>query len=170
MGLLQEARAKAESSVPSQYRKSFDAIMAAGLKMMFSEQTFPEMKRYIATIKSPDDVPRIVAHGITKLLSLLINGLKKKFPFEPYGAAMIVLMTHALEYVERVMKIQITPDMLAETTRLVSQGHLLMLKQATGLNDAQFQQVMAGRGKELIDQSKQTPPQNGTPPAGAGGL
>lgn len=174
MSILTDAQQKAEASVPEKYRKGFDALMAAGLKLMFSEQTFPEMKQYISTIKGPQDIPKIVAHGITKLFAILVNSQKGKLPMEASGSAMIVLMTHALEYVERVMKMPITEDILAETTRLVMQGHLMMLKQHSGLDDNQFQQVLAGKGHTLTQgapagapQAQAAPPQaQAAPPLG----
>lgn len=161
--LLQQAQQQAEASVPKQYRRGYDAIMAAGLKLMFSEKTFPMMQQYMAAIKSPQEIPKMVAHGITKVMSILMNTAKDKFPLEASGAAAVVLMTHALEYLEQIKKIQITADILSETTRLVTQGHLMLLKQASGLDDNQFGQVMAGKGKELVAQMQS---QQGASPAG----
>lgn len=161
--LLKQAQQQAEASVPKPYRKGYDAIMAAGLKLMFSDQTFPMMQQYMGAIKTPQDVPKMIAHGITKVLSMLMNVGKTKFPLEASGAAAIVLMTHALEYLESIKKMQITADVLAETTRLVTQGHMMLLKQSSGLDDNQFGQVMAGKGKELAAQMQSQ--QGAVPPA-----
>lgn len=178
--LLQQAQQKADASVPTQYRQGYEAIMAAGMKLMFSEKTFPMMQQYVAAIKSPQEIPKMVAHGITKVVSILMNTAKEKFPLEASGAAAIVLMTHALEYLEQIKKMQITSDILSETTRLVMQGHLILLKQSSGLDDNHFGQVMAGKGKELAAQmqaqqsatptSSPAPAQAGGPPAPVGGV
>lgn len=152
MSLLTDTRSKIEESVPKQYKRGYESLMAAGLKMMFSDKTFPLMKQYVQAIKSPADIPRHIAHGIVKLFSILYNGRKGKIPLEASGAALLGLMTHALEYIERMAKIPITEEIIAETTRLVIQGYTLMVKQASGLRDDQFQQVMSGRGRELINQ------------------
>jgi hypothetical protein len=162
--LLKQAQQQAEVSVPKKYQTGYNAIMAAGLKLMFSEKTFPMMQQYMASIKSPQEIPKVVAHGIVKVLSMLMNAGKGKFPLEASGPAAIVLMTHALEYLESVKTMEITADTLAETTRLVNQGHLMLLKQASGLDDNQFGQVMAGKGKELAAQLQA---QAGAAPAGA---
>lgn len=159
MSLITDAREKAEASVPEKYRKGFDAFMAAGLKLMFSDKTFPKVQEFVKSIQSPQDIPKMIAHGITKLFSILLNGSKGKIPLEASGAALVVLMTHALDYLEHSGKVEITADIIAETTRLVMQGHMLLLKQSSGLTDDQFQQVLAGRGRELVQ--GQAPPMSG---------
>lgn len=155
--LLQRTAQKSEASVPKPYQKGFRATMAAGLQTMFSEQTFPEMQTYMKTIKGPQDVPKIVSHGIVKLMTIMMNETKGKMPLETSGVAALVLMTHALQYVETLLKINITKDILAQTTQLVSQGMLLILKQASKLSDSDFDLVM--QGKHPAQQKR-----GGTPP------
>ena len=140
--LLKQTIGKAEATVPPKYQRGYHAIMAAGLKMMFDQGTFKYTEEYLRSIKSPQDVPKIVAHGVVKLISLIFNSTKGKMPLEPSGTAAIVLMCHALEYVEREMKLPITPDLLAQTTHMVSQGLALFLKQATKMSDEDFQRAM----------------------------
>lgn len=140
--LLKQTMQKAESSLPPKYQRGYHAIMAAGLKLMFDQGTFKYTEEYLRSIKAPQDVPKIVAHGIIKLISLIFNSTKGKMPLEPSGTAAIVLMCHALEYVEREMKLPITPDLLAQTTHLISQGLALFLKQATKMSDEDFQKVL----------------------------
>jgi len=169
--LLTQAQQKAEASVPAQYRRGYTAIVAAGLKAMFSDNTFPLMKQYLASIKSPQDIPHVVAHGIMKLLSILYNESRGKLQLEASGPASIVLMTHALDYVEDVMKIPITPEILAQTAQLVNKGVMNFLKQASQLSDADFEQILQGKGKELAasKQAQQAPPtQPGIPAAQPG--
>ena len=148
--LLTQARDKAEASVPNEYQRSYTQILAAGLKAMFSDKTFPLMKEYLASIKSPQDIPQVVAHGILKLLSILFNESQGKLQIEASGPASIVLMTHALDYVEDVMKIQIDANVLAATTDLVNKGLMHFLKQATKMSDEDFNQILQGKGKELV--------------------
>lgn len=140
--LLTQTIQKAEASLPPKYRRGYDAIMAAGLKAMFDEGTFRYTQEYLRSIKSPQDAPKIVAHGILKLISIIFNQTKGKMPLEPSGTAALVLMCHALEYVERSMKMPVTPEILAQTTHLVSQGLALFLKQATKMSDQDFQGML----------------------------
>ena len=140
--LLKRTMEKAEASLPPKYQRGYHAIMAAGLKLMFDRGTFRYTEEYLRSVKSPQDVPRIVAHGIVKLISMIFNSTKGRMPLEPSGTAAIVLMCHALEYVEREMQLPITPGLLAQTTHLVSQGLALFLKQATKMSDEDFQKVL----------------------------
>lgn len=164
--LLTQARDKAEASVPGQYKRGYTQILAAGLKAMFSDKTFPMMKEYLATIKSPQDIPNVVAHGIMKLLSILFNESQGRLQLEASGPAAIVLMTHALDYVEDVMKIQIDATVLAATTDLVNKGLMNFLKQATKMSDEDFTQILQGKGHELAaaKEAQVEAPQPGVPP------
>lgn len=163
--LLIQAQQKAEASVPEQYRRGYNQILAAGLKAMFSDKTFPMMKAYLASIKSPQDIPNVVAHGIIKLLSIVFNASQGKLQLEASGPASIVLMTHALDYVEERMRMPIDATILAETTKAVNQGLMHFLKQATQMSDDDFQQVLQGKGKELAASRQQANGPVGTPPA-----
>lgn len=170
--LLLQAQQKAEASVPAPYRRGYTQIVAAGLKAMFSDKTFPLMKEYLASIKSPQDIPRVVAHGIIKLLSLVFNASQGKLQLEASGPAAIVLMTHALDYVEERMSMPIDATILAACTKAVNQGLMEFLKQATKMSDEDFNQVLQGKGKELAASRQQAngpavaPP--ATPPAQPG--
>jgi len=166
--LLIQAQKKTEASVPEQYRRGYTSIVAAGLKAMFSDKTFPLMKSYLAAIKSPQDIPQVVAHGIVKLMSILFNESKGKMPLEPSVPAAIVLMTHALDYIEEVMKMPIDANTIASATDLVDKGMLHLIKQASGLSDADMQQIIMGKGKELAASKQAQPPQAGALPSQAG--
>lgn len=161
--LLTQAQQKAEASVPEQFRKGYTAIVAAGLKAMFSEKTFPMTKQYLTGVKGLPDVPKVVSHGIVKLLSILFNESQGKLQLEAAGPACIVLMTHALDYVEDVMKLTIDANTLAQTTELTNQGLLHFIKQATKMSDGDFDQIMAGKGKELAASKQQAPPPGAQP-------
>ena len=140
--LLSKTLAKTEASVPEKYQRGYNQIMAAGLKAMFSEKTFSLTKEYLQNIKSEADIPRIVSHGAIKLMSILFNVSRGKLQLEASGPAAIGLMVHALQYVEQRMQLSITPDILAQTTQLVSQGLMVLLKQASKLSDEDFQKAL----------------------------
>lgn len=156
---LQATQDKIESSVPEKYQRGFKSIMAAGLKMMFSDKTFPEMQQYVESLKSPDQIAPMVSHGITKAMSLLINVSKGKMPMEPMGAAAQSLMIDALQYVEKQKGMPISNDILAQTTKMTNQGVMHLLQQYSGLNPQQFEQVMRGQGKQLMAQGGDQPVQ-----------
>jgi hypothetical protein len=155
---LDATREKIEASVPKEHRRGFDSIMAAGMKAMFSDKTFPKMQEYVGTIKDPSEIPTKVAHGISKVMSILMNMSKGHMPMEPSGAAAQSLMTHALDYLQTVKKIPIDKDTLAATTKATNQGMMTLLQQYSGLDEGQFEQVLRGKGKELIEQGQQAQP------------
>jgi hypothetical protein len=157
--LLKQTLAKVEASVPEKYQKGYNQIMAAGLQAMFSEKTFPLMEDYLKDIKSQTDIPNLVAHGIIKLLSILFNESKGQMQLEASGAAAIALMTHALDYVEQVIKIEVTKEILAQTTELVRHGLMVFLKQASKLSDEDFNKALTPKqpGSEEVPVEEPAP-------------
>jgi len=156
---LEQIRQQIESKVPKEHKRGFNSIMAAGMKVMFSDQTFPKMQEYVGTIKSPADIPEKVAHGIAKTMSILMNTSKGKMPMEPSGAAAQALMTQALDYLQTSKGMPIDKETLAATTKATNQGMMTLLQQYSGLSPEQFEQVLRGKGKELIAAEKGGAPQ-----------
>lgn len=165
--LLKSTLAKVEASVPEKYQRGYDQIMASGLQAMFSEKTFPMTEDYLKNIKRPEDVPKLVSHGAVKLLSILYNESKGQLSLESSGAAVLALMVHALDYVERQLRIDVTPEILASTTQLVMQGHLVLLKQMSKLSDADFQKAITpkqpGEASPSPESASEPPAQAGAP-------
>lgn len=155
---LEAIRSQIESKIPKEYKRGYDSIMAAGLKLMFSDKTFPKMKEFVDKIQSPEQTPELIAHGIAKALSILMNESQGHMPMEPAGAAAQSLMTHALDYVNDVKGIPITKDVLAATTKATNQGVMKLIQEYSGLDEGQFEQILRGKGKELVEASEQGPP------------
>lgn len=169
---LEQIRKQIESKVPKEHKRGYNSIMAAGMKLMFSDQTFPEMQKYVGSIQNPSEIPEKVAHGVAKAMSILMNQSKGKMPMEPSGAAAQGLMTQALDYLQASKGMPIDKETLAATTKATNQGMMTLLQQYSGLSPEQFQQVLKGKGKDLIDAGQETPasPQQtelSTEPAGA---
>lgn len=125
--LLQATKKKLESSVPPALKEPYEKIIVMGMKLMWSDQTHKDMADYVAEIKSSKEIPLKVAHGIAKLIQILIREgnipAKLEHPF--YPASMLaaqVLSIDALEYVEQKKKIRIEANVLAETTKLLMSG------------------------------------------------
>lgn len=154
-----------DAKVPPEHKKAYNRTVAAGLKLMFDDQTYPMMKEYMGMIKSPEQVPDHVAHGVVKGMSILMNESKGKLPIETSMAAAHQLMAHALDYVEQVMNIPVDKPMIAATTKATTQGMMDLIRQYSGLSQEQFDQVARGKGKDLIasSQSQQAAPQEAAP-------
>lgn len=125
--LLTATKKKLEGSVPPQLKDVYDRIIVAGMKLMWSDQTHKEMVSYLDRIKSPKDIPQLIAHGIAKLIQILIRegNIKPKLEDPFYPASMLaaqVLCMDALQYVEQKKKITIDQAVLAETHKLLMSG------------------------------------------------
>ena len=148
---LDQLKAKVDASVPKALRSGYNKTMAAGMKLMFSDETFPEMQKYVEGIQSPEQIPDMVAHGIAKGMSILMNESKGHLPVESAGAAAHGLMTQALSYLQH-KGMTIDNNTVAATTKAVNQAMVHIIQQYSGLDDQQMQQVLQGKGKSLIQQ------------------
>jgi hypothetical protein len=140
--LLQQAKKKAEDSVLPPLRQDFKNTMAAGLSLMFSRQTFGLMEDYFKPLKTVEQVPLVVAHGVVKLMSILYNESNGAMPMQTMGPAAIVLAMHALDYVEEELQLPITRQIIDEVTKLTVQGVFTLLQQASKLSDEEFGKIM----------------------------
>lgn len=164
---LDQIRQKIESQVPKEHKRGFNSIMAAGMKLMFSDKTFPKMQEYASSITNPAEIPEKVAHGVAKTMSILMNTSQGKMPMEPSGAAAQALMTQALDYLQTSKGMPIDKETLAATTKATNQGMMTLLQQYSGLSPEQFEKVLRGKGKEVAaaTQGSETPPaQQESPP------
>lgn len=151
---LDQIRQKIENQVPKEHKRGFNSIMAAGMKLMFSDKTFPKMQEYASSITKPEEIPEKVAHGVAKTMSILMNTSNGKMPMEPSGAAAQALMTQALDYLQTSKGMPIDKDTLAATTKATNQGMMTLLQQYSGLSPEQFEQVLRGKGKEVVAAAK----------------
>ena len=164
--LLEQTRVETTKRVPKTFQKGFQQIVAAGIQLMFSDTTFKETAQYIRTIKDPAQIPMTVAHGIVKAISVIHRESQGKMPIEPAGLAANILMTRALDYIETVMKIPITKDILDQTIDLVSKGIIELLGQLSGLSPQDMADIKAGKGKEVMARAQANEAAQGQPPAG----
>lgn len=142
--LLNDMEKQIASKVPPQLKKTYDAIVTNGKKLMWSDQTHKTMDDYVSRgVNSPEDVPGVVAGGMRGIIRMLLTASKTSAdPNEPFyqvaHAAAITLMCDALEFVEAKKKIEITNDLIAETTQeVVSQ-----LNQFFGIGKQQLDAAM----------------------------
>lgn len=112
-----------EAKVPTELKKTYHAIVANGKKLLWSDETHDTMKEYVVNgVQDAADVPHVVAGGMRGVIRMLLDASKTKpDPNEPFYAAAypaaILLMCDALEYVEAAKKIEITKEILAQTTQ-----------------------------------------------------
>lgn len=121
--VLDRTQKQIESTIPKELKKIYLAIVANGKKLMWSKETHTTMKEYVKEgVQTEEDVPGVVAAGMRGIVRMLLDSSKTKPDMnEPFYAASypaaLVLMCDALEYVEAAKKIEITNDLLADTTK-----------------------------------------------------
>lgn len=113
--------------LPKPLQQSYDSIVHAGMKLMWSDETGKLMDEYLQSIQNPQDVPNRVAHLIIKGLSIIIQQANIPAdlgdPF--YAASMLAgkyLMCDALEYVEAQKGIEIDNPIIDQTTKELTSG------------------------------------------------
>jgi len=165
--LLKKTIQQIESSkMDPAMRKSYDQIVAAGMKVMWSDgEVFQrERDQALAQINGPEDVPRVIAHVAVKVMAIVQNESKQKDILLAAGPATILFMCHALEFVEAAKKIQVTEDMLAETASLTKEGLMDLYK----ITPDVLQKIAQGNGKPgQPPQAQASPSVPSTQPVGA---
>jgi len=121
-GMLDQIEKTIETKLPPDLKKDYLAIVVAGRQMMFSEKTHPMMEEYLGKIQGPQDVPKIVGHGIVKLIAVLLKESRGQLSGQASMPASITLMTYALKYVDGQLNIPIDKAIVDQTTLAVSNG------------------------------------------------
>lgn len=143
-------------------RKSYDQIMVAGMRLLFDDKTHPMVDEYLEQIQRPEDVPKIMAHGIVKLLSVIQNESKQQEPLRAVGPAGTSLMAMALELMEKRNGIDVTREMLAQSVLLLKEGIFDLYKITPQVLEQLQKRGQAGAAPQGPPQSPPTPQ-----PAGA---
>ncbi|MBF0260271.1 MAG: hypothetical protein HQL97_00365 [Magnetococcales bacterium] len=120
--LLRQTVANVERSLNPRTRASYDSTVAAGMTLIWSEKFDSERETLLNTIQGPQDIPTKVAKGIVKVISMIQNEVSSKQPIPAAVPAAIVLMAQVLEYIEKKSRQDVTPEMVAQTTHLITQG------------------------------------------------
>lgn len=146
MSLLDQTKEKIAAGVPEQYKKTFNAIVINGMKMMWSDQTHQNMRQYVqSSIQSATDIPHAIGQGLRGVIRIILDAspAKKDDPNDPFYAASypaaLTLMCDALEYVEKLKKITITNQIIADTTKVVTAE----LNNFYGIHKEQLQAAMS---------------------------
>lgn len=107
-------------------KETYDSIVMAGMKAMWDDDgTNQQMTEYLQMVKQdPSKAAQLVAHGIMKLLSYILpeSGLSKEEFMGPSTYAAIIFMTQVLEYLHKQMGLPIDNELIAQTTKAISQG------------------------------------------------
>jgi hypothetical protein len=155
--ILQQVEDQIEQAVPPELKSKYDAIVVAGMNVMFSKQTSHLLDQQLA---ASNDVVGNISDGISKLMVMVFNESKQNVKdFAPAaGLASITLMAMALDYAEQAKGVQITPEIVAECTKKT----MMKTAQKFGITGDQMNQVMqAGQQQGGQPQDQQGAMQGG---------
>lgn len=136
--LLKQAEQGIEQSVPPEHRSMYESIVVAGMNVMFSPDTASLMEQQLAL---PGDLGANVADGVSKLIMIVFNESKQQADaFAPAAVlAAVTLMCQALDYAEQAHGAQVTPELLAQTTKATQ----MKVLKSFGVTEDQVNQVVA---------------------------
>ncbi len=158
--LLVKIERQIESSLPDGIRRDYQAVKVAGLQVMFSDQTHRFMADFLQDL-TPQNLPQKVAVGIANVIRIVARESKGKMTAAGAMPAAIVLMLHALDYINRVKQIPITPQTIDAATQAVSAE----LTKLFGITKAQVDQAAALAMKRAGEQGAGAPNKEAQPPA-----
>jgi hypothetical protein len=126
--MLRQVVSRVEATLKPEYRQNYEQIVTAGMKLMWSQQFDQQREGYLDRIQSESDVPKLVAHGIVKVFSIIQNESNMKDMMPAAVPACLTLMAQILEYVEKKKRMPMTSDLIAQTTSLVKDGIFALYK------------------------------------------
>jgi phage-related tail protein len=124
--------------------KAFQKVLAAGLRVLDSEQSH---KLVAGQLKAQADPTDIAGAGVAKLLGVLINQSKGTMPMEAAIPAATVLLLESLDRLEELGKVEINNDTLAAAMQSMSSA----IMQLFGVTPQRLDGMMKQR------QGEQTP-------------
>jgi len=120
--MLRQVVRRIEATLKPDIRQNYQAVVVAGMKLMWGPEFEEDRQQVLSLINSPQDIPRVIAHVVAKVVSIVQNESKKNEPFPAAVPAGITLMCHALEFVEAAKKIDVDQNILSQTTMMVKDG------------------------------------------------
>lgn len=149
-----ELDAKVKQHAPEQY-EAFKKAVLAGDKLMFD----PKTHQHIELIKNPDsrrDPVNTVANGVAGMMWVMYRQSRQQMRPEVLIMAGTVLLMHAIDFAERGLNIQFSPEMIAQAAKTLA--YILFKK--LGISEEQLAEAIR-KGAGEIKQSR------GKPSAGA---
>ena len=146
--MLAQIEQQTEAKVPADLKPTFERIVAAGQKVMYSPQTHKMMTDQMAQ----GEPAHAAGEGIAKLFGILMHESKGTLNMKAAIPAMTSLLCEALDFMEQAGKVQITPDVIAKATQEMASSIMQML----GVTPEKLQGMM---GKGQTAQPAQQPSQ-----------
>tara|TARA_R110000868_G_scaffold198965_8_gene445564 strand:+ start:196 stop:717 length:522 start_codon:yes stop_codon:yes gene_type:complete len=111
--ILKQIQNGVEAAVPKELKQDYMRVVAAGMRLMYDQKTSKFMDERMS---QSEDAPTAVAKGISDLLLLLYNESGKKMSIPAAMLAAFYLMAEALDYAEKVGKVEVTNEVVDQCT------------------------------------------------------
>lgn len=158
--ILKQIEQGIEAKIPPELKQGYMQVVAAGMRVMFDPQTakFTQQR-----LDAGGDPVQGVAQAISDLLVLLYHESKKQMSIPAAMLAAITLMCQALDVAEKIGKIQVTKELVAQCVKATT----AMCMQKFGIGQEQIQQALANRGQQAPADAATPAAQPPTQPIGA---
>ena len=169
--ILKQIETELMRSIPTSYHAEVDRHVIKGMKIMFDPRTSDKIKQ------AYDDLDQAPSEGVAMGIAALTTIIDKETPGplnpETLVPAAIILMCQALDFLAKSNEVELTDELVAETTQKL----LSYMMQKLGLTPEKVAAVKAavaqaeaqGAGEQggiVEEQAGQMPPgQGGAPPA-----
>lgn len=153
--LLIKAEQAIQAKVPANLQSALNKLVQAGCMILYSPKMHDEVMKELS---GPGTPAQIAGIGATKLLGAMAHqnqAIMSKGIAPALGAAAGILVCEILDLMEKLGKVKVTPDILADATQTL----MYTMAKAAGIN----QQTLA----KAQQMQQQPQPQ---PPASAGGV
>lgn len=123
------------SSMPKEFQEAFSRVVKAGMKVIFSEETHDDIIQMLN--QNEGDIGQVLGEQIAGLMSLLYKKSNQTMPPEVIIPAGTYLLAQAADFLEKVTKEEIGPEIIAEAMQVMIDA----LMTGFGIDPKQFSQV-----------------------------
>lgn len=181
--LLKQIETELVRSIPKVYHAEVDRHVIKGMKIMFDERTSSVIRDAFENLKQAPS--ESVAMGVAALMSIIDKETKGPLNPETLIPAALILMCQALDFLAKGNKVELTEELVAETTQKL----LAYMMQKMNITPEKVEAVkgalaQAQQGGEqgmppggapapgIVEQQQQqaAPPAPPAPPAGGEGI
>ena len=154
--LLVKTEQAVKAKVPPAQMKAFEKIVAAGVKVMYSESMH---KLILQQFQSDDNPAQAAGEGAAKLMGIMINQSKGTMPMEAGLPASDVILLEILDMLEELGKLKIDNKTLDEA----AQSKASALMQLFGITPQKLDEMMAKAKPQEQQQPAQEQPKQAQP-------
>lgn len=144
--MLAKAEEGIQQKTPPDFQSALERVVQAGMTIMYSPKLAGQLRERIASVKDP---AQDAGQGAARMVSNLYQQSGKKMPTEVIVPAGMIFAYEWLDLLSKAGKIEVTPDLIADTTQAVGDSILPLFQLPGGQGSLDKQKLAA-----LIQQAK----------------